>query len=86
MYFPFLKSVEAADKIQGFPKVVAIVLTLLMIWIKCWELQNAASAPALVGTGTSGRVGMILESNPGWRELLKDPRPVLENLENLGGK
>jgi hypothetical protein len=75
-----------ADMLQGFPAVVAVLLALFMIGIKCWELPNAASVPIVVGTGTSGGMGIILESNPTWKEFLKEPRPVLQNLGNLGGK
>jgi hypothetical protein len=65
---------------------MAIVLILCLIVIKYREFQEIIAANVVVEAGleTTRRIAMILESNPGWKELLKDPRPVVENL--VGGK
>jgi len=63
---------------------VAALLTGVMFGIKHREMVNAA--PVVVASNARSRIASILENNPGWRELLKDSRPVLENLGNLGKK
>ena len=58
------------------------LLTGVMIGIKHREMVNVG--PVVVPSNATSRIAMVLESNPGWKELLKDPRPALEDLGNLG--
>jgi len=72
------------NQFQGFHILVAALLTGIMTGIKHREMVNAGSV--VVPSNATSRIARVLESNPGWKELLKDPRPALEDLGNLGKK
>jgi hypothetical protein len=60
------------------------LLTGVMIGIKHREMQqNAVNATMAAGSEGTSRIKSILESNPGWKDLLKGPRP---DMRNMGGK
>jgi len=61
---------------QGVSILIMIVFAVLLIAIKQNDIQSAASAPIRIGPNTANRIKSILESNPWWKDLLKDPRPV----------
>lgn len=64
---------------------MAVVLTGCLVVIKYREMQQNITTDVTVEAGleTTSRIKMILESNAGWKELLKDPRHVMENLEKV---
>jgi len=59
-----------------------ILFGLIMIAVKYHETQNASSEPVMVDPNISSRIESILASNPWWKDLLKDPRPVFANTGN----
>jgi hypothetical protein len=59
------------------------LLAGVMIGIKHREMQqNAADVTTVAGSEGMARIKSILERNPGWKNLLKDPRPVVENMSS----
>ncbi|KAE9373278.1 hypothetical protein N431DRAFT_534582 [Stipitochalara longipes BDJ] len=69
----------------GPPLFMVAVFAAALIAVKHNE-QSAAGMSVIVDSNTTSRIEDILASNPWWKDLLKDPRPVFGGMGDGAGK